>query len=460
MFRTCEHAGPRPRLNPLVCFGVACSFLFPAHAVAVAVEPMSLREACSFAVQYDAQLRSAEADQMIAREEVSKAVSAFMPTLRGSASTGRNRTGSTTAASGYNEQYYNTLSSALSLKQPILNIGSFAALGQARAAAAKSESLLAYEHSNLIVRTAEAFFNVLFAEDNLAFTHAQTRASVEQLQQAKRRYAAGFGTVTEINEAQASYDMAIAEEASAISGLDFSRRELERITGIYTETLSRLSPPKLALKVPEPRSPEGWLAIAEEKSPRLQAYRQEIEIARREIDRNRASRYPQVDLWAGRSYSESETDYAIGSTYDTWSISLHVNVPIYTGGYTSASIRQAAARHMKAYDELDLQERAMISDIRKYYNAQVNSIAQVKAYEQAVRSSEVALEGTKKGFMAGFRTNADVLDAQKKLLESRRHLAKSRYLYIMNGILLKDSAGVLSAEDIEEVDNCLETPGS
>lgn len=424
-----------------------------------AAEPMSLSEAYSYALHYDAQVKSAEADRAISKEEVSKAVSQFLPSIRASASKGRNRTVSATPISSA-DQYYSTISNGVTVKQSIFNLQNIATLKQAKAVEAKSESLLVYEHSSLIIRTVEAFFNVLFSEENLVFTHAQTQAAQEQLQQAKRRLAGGFGTVTEVNEAQASCDMSIADEASAISSLDFNRHELERITGIYADHLCRLSPNKLELKVPEPRDPEAWMAIAKEKSPRLQASRQEVEIARKEVDKNRASRYPQFELWAGRNYSQSETNYTIGSIYDTWTVSLQMSVPIYTGGYASASIRQASARKLKAYDEMVIQEQSMISDIRKYYNAQLNSIIQVKAYEQAVRSNEIALDGTKKGFLAGFRTNVDVLDAQKKLLDSRRQLAKSRYQYLLNNLLIKQSAGVLGPEDLEAVNSCLENSSS
>jgi protease secretion system outer membrane protein len=424
-----------------------------------ATAPLSLTEAYSFAVHHDAQVRSAEADQAIYQEEVSKANSAFFPTLRATVSKGRNQTESWTPHQ-QKPQYYNTVSNALSLKQPLFNLGSIAGLKQAKAVVAKSELMLAHEQSALIVRISEAFFNVLFNEENLTFTRAQTKASFEQLQQAKRRCSEGYGTVTEISEAQASHDMSIADEAAAVSGLEFSRRELERITGEYAERLCRLSPAKLALTVPEPAGVGAWLALAEENNHRLNASRQEIEVSRKEIDKNRAARYPQIDLWAGRNYSQSESNYTIGSTYDTYSVSVQVSVPIYSGGYTSASVRQAVARKIKAYDDMQVQERTVISDVRKYYDAQLNSIVQVKAYEQAVRSHEIALDGTKKAFLAGFRTNADVLDAQKKLLESRRSLAKARYQYILNNLMLKDSAGVLRPGDIEVVNSCLEPAGT
>lgn len=413
--------------------------------------PLSLKDAYQSAVQYDAQLLGAEADKAIAKEEVAKARSAFLPNLRASTSKGRNRTESITPYSHNYGQYYSTLSNSLSLKQPLFNLGSVAMYKQAKAEVAKSESLLRSEHSSLIVRTAELFCNVLYSEENIEFTRAQTKAALEQLEQSKRKYRNGFGTITEISEAQASYDMSVADEANSIAILEYNRRELERVTGVYAETLYRLAPQKLLLTAPEPRNVEAWVTMARENNHKVNAARKEIEIASREVDKSRASRYPVVDLWAGKSYSMSEDNYTIGSTYNTYSFSVQASVPIYTGGYTSALIRQSKVRQIKANDELNLQERAVLSDVRKFYNGQLNSIAQVKAYEQAVRSNEVAVEGTRKGFLAGFRSNVDVLEAQKKLLESRRSLAKARYEYILDSLMLKEVAGTLTPEDIDEV---------
>ncbi|WP_236848135.1 TolC family outer membrane protein [Chlorobaculum limnaeum] len=431
--------------------------LFPSPTFA---ESLGLRKAYDLAVRYDARYLAAGADASIAREEVAKARAAFLPNIKASTSRGRNQTDHATALGENPTVWYNTLSHSLSLRQPLFNLGSIASYKQSKAVRAKSEALLQSEHLSLMARTVEQFCNALFAEENIAFTEAQLKAFSEQLEQSKKRYANGFGTITEINEAQASYDLALADQADAMAGLEFSRRELERTTGVYAESLHRLDPARLSLDRPEPRDVETWVEMAREQSGKIRAARQEVEIARKEIDKNKAAKYPQLDLWAGRSYSVSENNYTIGSTYDTWSVSLQLSVPVYTGGLTSASIRQAFARRRKASEELSLQERASLADVRKYYNAQLNSIVQVRAYEQAVKSGEIALEGTRKGFMAGFRTNAEVLDATRKLFETRRSLARARYQYILNRLMLRDAAGVLGEADLDEIDRFFASSGS
>lgn len=446
--------GKRKRVTPLLLAALLLA------VSAVQAEPLSLREAYEHALEYDAQYRSSEADTRIAREEVSKAAAAFMPNIKASTSRGRNRTDSATPYSVQEGVYYNTQSQSLTLRQPLLNLGSIASWKQAKAVKAKSEELFRSEHASLIVRTVEQYCNVLFAEDNVAFTKARVEATRGQLEQSQTRYANGYGTITEINESQASYDLAVADKADAVAGLENSRRELERITGIYTDELCRLDSAKLSLAKPELRDVEAWVELAREHSGLIGAARQEVEIARKEIDKSKASRYPQIDLWAGRSYSVSENNYTIGSTYDTWSFSVQMSVPIYTGGYTSASVRQAWARRLKAREELNRQERQAFSDVRRYYQAQINSVTQVKAYQQAVKSAEIALEGTREGFQAGFRTNAEVLDAVTKLYEIRRSLSRARYQYILNSIMLRDAAGLLTSADLYGIDHYFIPPGS
>ena len=271
----------------------------------------------------------------------------------------------------------------------------------------------------------------------------------------KRRYEKGFGTITEVSEAQAAYDMAIADGVETVNAREFSRRELEHFTGIYPEELCKLVPEKMHLTRPVPEKVESWVELARSDNHEVSAARQEVQIAKRELQKQGAVRYPTVTLVGSRNYSESDNNYTIGSTYDTYSISLQMSVPIYTGGYVSASVRQAQAKRLKAQEQLSWQERGVESNVRKYYNGVISGIGQIQAYEQAVKSGEIALKGTRKGFDAGLRTNIEVLDADEKLLSSRRNLAKSRYQYILNSLQLKDSAGSLSPGDIDEVNDWL-----
>lgn len=427
---------------------------FPAYAV-----PFDLSMAYQKAVDYDAQMRAARADNLVSKEEIAKARAEFRPRMSLSAQRGRNETLSITPSflGGYDRlnQLYNTKTYILSLQQPLFNLSSIADYKQAKAIVSKSEAMLQKEEANLILRITEAYCNALFAEDNLEFSQSHIKASLEQLQQTKRRYEKGFGTITEISEAQAAYDMAIADGVEIGNEVDFNRRELEHFTGVFPDELCKLVPAKMIFNKPVPDNVESWIELARSGNHEIAASRQEVQITKKEIDKQRASRYPTLNLVAGQSYDLSDSDNIIGQAYNTYSIALQLSVPIYTGGYTSASIRQAQAKRLKAQEELSWQERGTVSDVRKYYNGVITSIAQIQAYEQAVKSGEIALKGTKKAFELGLRTNMDVLDAQQKLLSNKRSLAKSRYQYILNMLQLKDSAGMLSAADIDEVNGWL-----
>ncbi|MFZ4525506.1 MAG: TolC family outer membrane protein [Chlorobium sp.] len=442
----------RSIMKLLVCVTVlvVIAVASPLHAA-----QLDLMTAYQKAVEYDARLRSAKADNLIYKEEIGKARSQFRPNVRMNAARGRSVTQHGYLGSFSAPDYYNTINYGVSVRQPLINFSNIASYKQAKVVSAKSDVDLEKEESSLMARTAEAYCNALYAEDNLAFSKVLITATLEQLRQARQRFDKGFGTVTEVEEAQAGYDNAKAEGVDIMNSVEFSRQELENLTGVYPDQLCSLVSERLALLRPQPNNVESWIELAHSANPEVVGARQEIVIAKREIEKQRAARYPTIDLVGGRNYSESENNYSIGSIYDTYSISLQVSMPVYTGGYISASVRQARAKWLKAGEQLNWQERGVESEIRKFYNGVISGIEQVKAYEQAVHSHELALIGTQKGYDAGLRSNVDVLDAQQKLYASRRNLAKARYQYILNRLMLKQTAGILSAADIDEVNGWL-----
>jgi len=431
--------------------------MFTAPLPVHAAETENLFSVYTHALEYDASLGAARESYLGQKEEIDKAKSSFLPSLRVGAAVGRNATNSKSLVTDQEKDYfYNTQNYSVILKQSLFNMSSFATYSQSKAKAAKGKALFAKEQSALAARTVEAYVNVLFAEDSIDYSRAQVAAAKEQFQQAKSRFSSGYGTITEINEAKAHYDMALAQELTNKNNLENSRRQLETITGIYPDKLARLVPEKLVLAMPSPDNLDAWLQYADEQNADIEAARQEARIAKKQIDRQRSVRYPTLDLVASRTFSESDNNYSIGNQYDTYAVSLQMNLPLYTGGYISSSVRQASAQFREAAELLNKQERTISSNIRKYFNSILSGIAQVRAYEQAVKSSEIALTGTQKGYAAGLRSNVDVLNAQEKLYESRRELSRARYQYIMNRIMLKDAAGMLTSADIEEVNGWLE----
>lgn len=430
---------------------VVCLFAFRSATA----EPVSLQSAYEKAMSNDARLRAAEADHAIQKEEIGKARAGFRPNIRASASRGRSATESTGMNSSGNavtqEQYYNTKNYSIQLKQPLFNWTTIAGYKQAKAVVAKSDAVLNVERAGVIVRTAEAYFNAMYAEDNLEFSRVQVQSMAEQLQQARRRYAKGFGTITEVHEAQANHEMAIADALEINNSIEQSRRDLQNIIGVYPDRLQKVLPGKMVLALPEPRDVEKWIALSVDHNSAIEASRQEVLIARKEIEKNRAARYPTIDLYATATNSESDNNYSIGTEYETYTVGLQLNLPIYSGGYVSASVRQSSAKMMKASEQLRQQEQGVSANVRGYYNGVVNSIARIVAYQAAVKSNDLAVIGARKGFVAGVNDAVAIVRAQEKLHLSKRSLAKARYEYLLNRLKLKESAGLLTAGDVEEL---------
>jgi len=411
---------------------------------------------------YDAQFQAATASNNKTSEEIYKARAAFLPKVQLSAAKGRGKTDSTSQFSSQSiTRSYDTQNYNLSLRQPLFNKQAFAEYQQAKANIARGDALLAREGVNLISRLTDAYLNVLFTEDNILYNESRSSTLTQQLQQAKSRFKAGVGTITEINEVQASLDLISAQLIELKNNDELNRRELENIIGTYPTRLMKLAPERVVLHVPEidvsatnltkDVDAQSWVDLALQANPEILAARQQVEVAKQEIERTNAGHYPTLDLVATRSYTESENNITIGSTFDTTSVNLQLNVPIFSGGYVSATVRQSQAALEEAEEKLNQATRQISADVRGFYSGSANAISSIRAYEQAEKSNQAAVIGTKKGFEFGTRTNVEVLDAEEKLYESLRNLARARYQFITNFIKIKESAGVLTAQDVQQV---------
>jgi protease secretion system outer membrane protein len=330
-----------------------------------------------------------------------------------------------------------------------------AEFNQAKAAVVKSDALLEKENASLITRLSGAYFDALLSLENIQYIHAQKTSLESQLAQANKRLKFGSGTITEINEAQANLDDVIAKSLEWANSLEYAKQALNNLTGTYPDQLLTLDATKLQLSMPVPDKVDAWISQGLEKNPDILAARQEVQIVMQEIEKNNAGHFPTLDLVVSKSDTKSDNNFTIGSNFQTDSIGLQLNVPIYLGGYVSASVRQSVARLNQAKEKLLQQERATSADIRKYFNAIQNGIAKVQAYQQSVKSNEIALIGTQKSFDAGLRTNVEVLNAQEKLYSAKRDLARERYEFLYNKILLKQSSGILTDDDIQEMSSLL-----
>lgn len=438
---------------------LSLALAFPLLAEA---QSLSLLQAYQKAKQFDATLRAAVADNKAQKEEINKTFAAFLPQVRLGFYEGRGVTDSEVpgplGTTSRRHNSYDSRNYSLSMRQSIYNKASFAEYDQAKADVAKSNAMLDSAQFNMTGRVTGAYLDLLLSEENVHYSKAQKTSAQSQLEQAKKRYKAGFGTITEVSEANANLESVIALELEWANGVEFAKRALENITGIYASAPLSLDPSKLPLAEPLPSNVDSWISTAMEKNADIVAAQNEYLAVKQEVEKNSAGHYPTLDLVAARTHTESDNNFTIGQQYDTDSIGLQLNVPLYTGGYVSSSVRQAVARVEQASEKLSEKQRAVSADVRKYYNEITNGIARIEAQSQSVASYETALVGTQKGYESGLRSNVDVLTAQEKLYSAKRDLARERYKLIYSRIQLKQMAGMLTEADIAEVNGWLATP--
>ena len=321
----------------------------------------------------------------------------------------------------------------------------------------QAEAVFGIAAQDLIVRTAQAYFDVLASQDTLALVGAQKTAIAEQLAQARRNFEVGTATITDTHEAQARYDLSVAQEIAAQNDLDNKRRVLQQITGKEYAVLKRLRP-QVRLTPPNPANMQTWADLAVKQSWPVQAQEAVTEIAALEAKRAAAAHRPTVDLVASYGYNSQtgSSTSAQGTNTNTGVLGVQLGLPLYAGGSLTSREREAAALRERSRQDLEAARRSVALATRQSYLAVMNGVAQVSALEQALVSSQSALDSNKLGYDVGVRINIDVLNAQQQLFSTRRDLAVARYNTITSHLRLKSAAGSLKEEDLDEVNKALE----
>jgi outer membrane protein len=408
----------------------------------------NLMEIYREAQQQDAAYASARAAFEAGQEKAPQGLALLLPSVNLSANATHNDVDSPTSNRKYNSNGYN-----LSLTQPVYRKQNFAQYEQSKSQVIQAEAQFAVARQDLIVRVAQAYFDVLLAQDNVALAGAQKAAIGEQLEMAKRNFEVGTVTITDTHEAQARYDLTTAQEIAAQNDLEIRNRALQLILGKIPAHLNALNG-KLPLVLPEPNDMTKWVAQAEQQSPQIAIQRAALEIATQEVERNRAGHHPTLDLVASHGQN-SNSSYLTSGTVTSQAIGLQFNLPIYQGGGTSSKVREALANQEKARQDLELGNRQAALQTRQAFLGVTSGLAQVKALEQALVSSQSSLDSTRLGQEVGVRTNVDVLNAQQQLYTAKRDLSQARYNYILNQLKLKSAVGVLQDEDVEQVNRWL-----
>ena len=350
---------------------------------------------------------------------------------------------------------YNSYGYGATLVQPLFREQNWAMYSESELKVAEADAQFVGASNDLVLRVARAYFNVLMAEDSIDLINAQKSAISEQLEQAKRNFEVGTATITDTREAQSRYDLVAAQEIAAQSDLEIKKRMLQQLTNASADNLSRLGP-QFSLDMPQPADMDKWVQNARAHNVQLAAAQAAEELADKEVDRSRGGNYPTLDLVA--TYNQNHANggpFGIGSETHIATVGVQLNVPIFSGGADFSKVREAEANRAQAQSELENATRTVELKTREAYLGVVEGIAQVKALQQALKSSQSLLDSSKLGEQVGVRTNLDVLNAQQQLFSTRRDLYHAEYNYLMSRLQLKAAAGVLTVDDLRGINRAL-----
>lgn len=406
---------------------------------------MDLRQAYDAAYANDASIRASRAGAQASRERLPQAEAQRLPNV--SFNAGRNYNDLTSKTRSFlgqpvtTESQYYSGSQTLSVRQPLYRPYIAALVRQAQAQANDADASLEKDEQSLVVRVGEAYFDALLARDQLSLVGAQKATYTTQLDAAKKSLAAGSGTRTDIDEAQARLDLTLAQELEAQQNVEFTRRRLETLTGQSLDTLASLDVERFTPSAPAPAGVEAWIERAEQASPELESLRAQLEAARQEIDKAEAGHKPTLDAVAQWARSSSDSVTNVNSRYDNKTIGLQLSVPLYSGGYVNSTVRQAVAAHERAREVLEATRRDLGVRVHREFRGMTEGVLRIGALEQAVRSAEQAVLSNRKSFEAGSRTTLDVLNAEQQKTAALRDLAQARYVYLVSRLRLLSLAG-------------------
>ena len=382
-------------------------------------------------------------------ESKPQARSQLLPSLDITANTKRNAQDITTSGSSFGsdgEIDFNSHGYSLNLSQPLFHRDRFIALSQADSQIKESEAKLAKAQQDLIINVSETYFNVLRSIDNLEFANIEVKSLSRQLEEANKRFEVGLSAITDVQEAKAGYDLAVAQEIQAINGIDNAKEQIRELTSEYIDKYDGLGE-NIKLIKPVPEDISSWTELSIKQNLDISAANFALETARKEIKKQSAGHLPTVDIVASHGYDS--TGGRFGSTRtDRSSIGVELNVPIYSGGLVSSKTREAHEQYNVAMHYLEKARRTAQRNTREAYLGVISGISQVNALKQAVVSSETALLATETGFEVGTRTAVDVVASQRATSKARRDYSNAKYNYILNTLKLKRAAGILSPDDL------------
>ncbi|MFQ0993919.1 outer membrane channel protein TolC [Gilliamella sp. BG2] len=401
-------------------------------------------------------LRSSLAEKNKAYAAISGSRASLLPQVGLSASYGV--THGRRDTSGVKSKNGNLYQAAVS--QSIFNFSNWKALDITKKQASIADIAYQYQGQTLILNTSVAYFNVLKALDALSFIDAQKKAIGRQLEQTRQQHQVGLVAITDVQNAQANYDLTVAQQVNALNDLNNAIEALRQVSGRFYSSLASVN--TNTFKTESPAQISALLKQSEKSNLNLLTMRLNQDIAREQIKLSQAGHLPTASLDASTNlnktdrYGNSVGTGAHGKSYSGNNyVGVSVNLPIFSGGATMSKVEQAQQNYVSFSEKLESTNRGVINQVRSSYNNISSSISAIKAYQQAVVSAQSSLEATNSEYQAGTRTIVDVLNATTQLYSSKRNLSDAKYNYLTSLLQLKYAVGTLTANDLVYLNNML-----
>ena len=425
-----------------------------AAVLGLPVQAQSLVEMYESASSFDASYQSAKLlfEANLAKAEQAKA--GLLPSAN--LGMGMNRTHVSSDTSAFDRGSYGNQNATLSASQPLYRPANAATAEQGKKQVELAKAQLQAAEQDLIVRVSQAYFDVLASGDNLNFVKAQKTAVAEQLASAKRNFEVGTSTITDTREAQAKFDLVLAQEIAAENDLRVKKIALDQLTGKTNASPNPLKVPVLMAAV-APDDVQAWVSQSETEHPSIRQASLGLDVAQLETQKAQAGHKPTLDLTGSYSIAQNNGSSSTTQDYRTnvASLGLAFNLPLFAGYATQNRIRETMALEDKARTDLEGAKRAVAQATRTAFFGVQSGLGQVKALEAAEASSQSALDATKLGYQVGVRINIDVLNSQSALFDTKAKLAKARYDVLLGGLKLRQANGTLKADDLQGLNSSL-----
>jgi len=409
---------------------------------------LGLMQAYEAALKNDPAYRSAYYAGEAGKENRILGRSNLLPSISANYSGSRNNLDTTYAGRELPSQKYIARNTSVQVRQSIFNMDGIARYKQGIAQSAYAEAQFASQAQEVIMRVLSAYLEVLFKEDQLALARIERDVYAEQKAVNELLFKKGEGTKTDVLETQSRLDLAEASLIEAQDNLTATRDTLAGIIGMEPGELDHLRP-GFRVATADTQSFEAWKKVAIEQNPDIRTLTQGVEIAKQEINKQRAGHLPRLDFVGTYGNSSSDTVSTVNQDQKIRSLGFQMNIPIFSGGAVSASTRQATANREKAREDLGAQIDKVVVDLRKNYNQVASSVPKIDALMKAVDSAKLLITATEQSIKGGVRINLDLLNAQRQLYTAQRDLANARYAYMIAALRLRASAGTLSVDDLK-----------